>query len=247
MSRWKAAGIHFTLSLIVATALIVVMLLLWYPPPYFTLMGGAMLVVLIAGCDVVLGPLITLIIFRSGKKGLTFDLGTIAALQAIAMTYGLYTMFEARPVFTVFAVDRFEVVAANEIRPEELAKASRPEFASLSMAGPRVVGAMLPRDPKEQLDIAVSAMSGAGDIKTRPRLYVPYNWIAADAVRKSKPLDSLEKKHPGASAEIASKVATRAEGGQLAYVPIVGRFASMSAIVDARSGRIETIVDVDPW
>src|SRR6266498_743017 len=125
MSRWKAAGMHFGLSAAIAAALLMLMLALWYPPPYFTLMGGATLVLLIAGCDVVLGPLITLIVFRSGKKGLALDLTMIGIVQSLALTYGIYTMFEARPAFTVFAVDRFEVVAANDIRREELALAAR--------------------------------------------------------------------------------------------------------------------------
>jgi hypothetical protein len=33
----------------------------------------------------------------------------------------------------------------------------------------------------------------------------------------------------------------------MGFVPVVGRFRSMTAIVDRRSGAIETIVDVDPW
>src|SRR5919201_4579714 len=98
MSRWKAASIHFTLSVAIATILLGLMLALWYPPPYFALMGGLMLVVLIAGCDVTLGPLITLIIFKTGKKGLKLDLAMIGCVQAAALVYGLYMMFEARPV-----------------------------------------------------------------------------------------------------------------------------------------------------
>ena len=117
----------------------------WYPPPYFALMGGAMLILLIVGCDVAIGPLITLIIFRVGKKGLKVDLAIVALLQVTALAYGAYVMFEARPVFTVYAVDRFEVVSANEINAEALAQAAAPEFASLPVAGPKVVGAAMPR------------------------------------------------------------------------------------------------------
>src|SRR5512143_2669786 len=188
MSRWKASGLHFGISVAIAVALLSLMLALWYPPPYFALMGGAMLVFLIAGCDVVLGPLITLIIFRSGKKGLALDLAIIGLVQATALAYGLYTMFEARPAFTVFAIDRFEIVAANDIDPEELAKATRPEFRSLSWTGPRLVGATLSTDPDERMRMTMAAMAGGQDIKGYPRLYIDYDAVAPDAARRAKPL-----------------------------------------------------------
>jgi hypothetical protein len=246
MSRWKAAAIHFGLSTAIATILLVVMLAVWYPPPYFTLMGGITLVVLIAGCDVVLGPLMTLIVFKAGKKSLKFDLATIAVLQVAAMAYGLHTMFEARPVYTVFAVDRFEVTAANEIAAEALKRAP-PEFASLSLTGPRVVGAKLPTNSSEKLELALKSIAGAGDLKAMPRLYVPYAEVAADVARKAKPLERLGQQHADAGKIIQRKLDRIRSADDLGYVPVVGRFQSMTAIVDRRSGEIKSIVDVDPW
>jgi len=248
MSRWRATSIHLALSAVIATGLIAVMLLLWYPPPYFRLMGGLLLIALIAGCDVVLGPLMTLIVFKSGKKGLVIDLTIIAFLQAAALTYGLHTMFEARPVFVVFAVDRFEVSAANEIRDDQLVKA-RPEFASLPLTGPRVVGAVLPNDPNKRLDLAIRGMNfGSGDIRTLPQQYVPYADVKGVIAYKAHPLTDLLRKHPGARGAIADNLDVVRDGPNgLAYVPIVSRFHSMSAIVDRRSGDLKTIVDVDPW
>jgi len=246
MSRWRAAAIHLCISVAVATFLIVAMLLLWYPPPYFLLMGGTMLVVLIAGCDVVLGPLLTLIVFKTGKKSLPFDLATIAFLQAVALTYGLYTMFAARPVYTVFAADRFEVTAANEIPVGELSRAS-PEFSSLPLAGPRLVGALLPANSDERLAIAMRSMVGGPDIKAMPRLYVPYQSVKPIVISRLRSLDDLEKKNPATRATLLAKLHDAALVDRAGYLPLVGRFRSMVAVVDRQSGDIDTIVDLDPW
>ena len=102
-------------------------------------MGGATLILLLIGVDVVIGPLITLIIFDPKKKSLRFDLAVIAVLQLGALLYGCSVMFNARPVYNVFVVDRFEVVAANAIDEESREKAA-PEFRSLPLTGPKVVG-----------------------------------------------------------------------------------------------------------
>jgi hypothetical protein len=131
MNRWQASGIHLGISATIAAVVLSVLYLLWYPSTYFTAMGGEQLAFLVVGVDVVIGPLITLIIFKAGKKGLKFDLAVIALLQSAALTYGALVAAEARPVYTVFVVDRFEVVAANALDPAELAKVERKEFKSL--------------------------------------------------------------------------------------------------------------------
>jgi hypothetical protein len=243
MSRWKAAGIHFSLSLTIATILVSLMFALWYPPPYFTLMGGATLVFLLAGCDVVLGPLITLIIFKSGKKGLRFDLSVIGCVQVLALAYGLNTMFEARPVFTVFNIDRFEIVSAQDIKGEELAKAARPEFKTLPLTGPRIVGGVKPEDPEEAWRIAAH-----GDIKSYPRLYVPYEALAAEAARHAKPLRELERNSPALHAELRERLARYATSpDNRGYLKVEGLFRDTVAIVDRNSGRIEEIVAPPLW
>ena len=61
-------------------------------------------------------------------------------------------MFKARPVFNVFVVDRFEVIAANAIDEESLEKA-KPPFNTLSLTGPKIAGAREPTDPKRMSDI----------------------------------------------------------------------------------------------
>ena len=89
MSRWKAAGIHIGISLIIAAIVGSVIYFVWYPPPYFSVAGGSNLILLIMGVDVVVGPCLTLVVFRAGKRGLAFDLAVIAVLQVIAFCYGL--------------------------------------------------------------------------------------------------------------------------------------------------------------
>ena len=80
-SRWKAAGIHLAISVSIALVVVVFMFFLWYPTPYFQAMGGGGLLLLVTGVDVVLGPLITLVIFNTQKKSLKFDLMCVAIVQ----------------------------------------------------------------------------------------------------------------------------------------------------------------------
>ena len=248
MSRWKASGIHLVISAAIAAIVVGVMLKLWYPPPYFDAMGGGTLIMLIVGCDVVLGPLITLIIFKSGKKGLKMDLAIIGCVQLAALAYGAYTIFIARPVFTVFAIDRFEVVAANEIKTEELGKAINPEFSTLSLTGPRVVAARLPDDPQERSRIMTEALKGGDDIKNLPRLYVPYDSVARQAGSRAQPVSRLTARNADARARIDEVLRSAGLGEDgVGFVPLNARNKSMSVILEKDSGRIRAIIDANPW
>ena len=76
----------------------------WYPYPYRELSGGRELFALVVAVDVVLGPLITLVIFNPAKtrRHLVMDFTVIGLLQVAALAYGLWTVFVARPVHLVF-------------------------------------------------------------------------------------------------------------------------------------------------
>ncbi len=114
MSRWKAFGIHLAISLMVFFSLLGIIIALWYPGILFNVDGGWAGLKLVMGVDVILGPLLTLIVFKAGKPGLKFDLGCIAALQVACMAAGVWVVYQARPIAVVFAYDTFYSLAARE-------------------------------------------------------------------------------------------------------------------------------------
>lgn len=104
LNRWKASLGHLAISAAIGITVVTLMLVVWYPRPYFKAMGGDMLIPLLIGVDVVIGPLITLIIFDPKKRRLKFDLSVIATMQLAALAYGCNVMFASRPVYNVFVV-----------------------------------------------------------------------------------------------------------------------------------------------
>jgi hypothetical protein len=249
LNRWKAAAIHLGLSVLIALTVVTVMLLVWYPPPYFSAMGGQGLLKLLVGVDVTLGPLLTLIIFHPKKKSLRLDLSIIAAVQLAALAYGVYVMFEARPVYAAFAMDRFDIVSANELEQADL-DAGAPEYRDLPLTGPRVVGIRYPdkqKNPEEWNKLVFTAASGK-DVPQFPKYYVSYADIAADVLKKAKPLAALVKDKPDAKAAVQSFVtgSGRAQS-DFVYVPLMGRGGAMTAVLDARDAKIVGYLSIDPY
>lgn len=247
MSRWKAAGIHFSLSILIALVVGTLLFGVWYPPPYFHAAGADTLVVLMVGVDIVLGPLLTLIVFKSGKKGLRFDLTLIGVVQTVALIYGMSVVLRSRPVFLVAAVDRFVLVSASDIDPADLAKGTKPEFRSLSWTGPRMVGAELPAPGKARTAILMSSLAGK-DVDRLPQYYVDYADAAPALLQKAKPLDELRV--PDAASQQTLNAALARAGvtpDEVLWVPLVARKANLVMLLRREDGKPLRAVAINPW
>ena len=236
LNRWQATAGHLTFSLLLGLAVFALFRFLWYPGALFTLAGAGKLMLLVVGIDVVLGPLLTLIVFNPKKKSLIWDLAVIVAVQLGALGYGVWVMAQSRPVFLVGATDRFELVTANQIRPEELALAPNPEWRRLSWSGPVLVGARPPADPDERLNLALQAMEGGPDMTQLPRYFVPVFEIIDTLVAESRPLEDFE---PIAAKEVATLRAWLSQRGieesSVVVLPLKARAGFGAILIDSRS------------
>ena len=244
MSRFKAAALHFLISLAVVASIISIMLTLWFPNAYFKLMGGKTLIYLIAGVDVLLGPLLTLAVFKAGKKSLTFDLTCIAILQVAAMSYGLYVTFTARPIFTAFNKDAFYVASVVDIVPSELAKGKKTEWRTASITGPRLVAAATPDKENKSETVFYEIESQMGVAQQYPRLYDDYANHKLDVIKAGKPLSVLAKisfENKQAIDKFLSEV--KRPTLDFLFLPIYSATGEMSVIVDAKTGDFIQIID----
>ena len=64
--------------------------------------------------DVIIGPLLTLLVYKKGKKSLKFDLSVIVLVQICAFVYGAHSIYQGKPSLVVFNYDGFELVSENE-------------------------------------------------------------------------------------------------------------------------------------
>lgn len=238
VSRWQASGVHLAISLAIGVTLLLLMLTVWYPWPLFEAMGGSGLLLILCGADLVIGPLITLIVFRQGKRGMKFDLAAIAIVQLGALLYGTHIVYLARPAFIVFVKDQFEVAIAADLSPEQLSKARYPEFRKAPLFGPLIVAADFPTDPAERNKVVAAAFSGI-DMQQFPEYYAPYADRSGEVLAAAKPIARIRELEPKTGEVIdrwLARSGTREE--DVRYFPLRGREAWVAVLVDAKTARI---------
>jgi hypothetical protein len=244
MSRWKASGIYLLVCALVALAVLVFMKLVWFPGPLFELTGGNQLLFILVSVDVVLGPLLVLVVYKPGKGSLKFDLAVIAILQLSALGYGLYTVSLARPAYVVFTLDRFDVVTAKDLDPEDLAKVKQPKFDHVPWGRPQFIGVIRPSDPREAEHVLNSALAGK-DLQNFPQYYVEYASQAQQALQRAQPIDSIQKRSPDLVDDYLSK-ANRA-ASSVRYLPLRAPKQDGAVLVDAVTAEPLVILSIDPW
>jgi hypothetical protein len=246
MNRYRAALTHFALSMLVVGTVFLAVYFVWYPEPLFRGAGGRDLFLVLALVDVTIGPLVTLLIYKPGKWGLKFDLALIAMLQVGALAYGTHVVYEARPAWIVFLKDRFDLVRANQLFEEEREK-WKPPFDKEPVAGPRIAGARIPKDPDEQLRTMLTALSGA-DVSSFPQHYVPYEEVRADAAAKGRKLAELRGLNPERAAEVDRVLASLGrKEEEVAFLPMRAGKRDLTVLIDARSGEVLRMTDFSPW
>lgn len=114
--KLKAFAIHLGISLVIFIAILAFIIYFWYPQPFFSSDGGWHGIRIIAAVDLILGPLLTLIVYKPKKPRLKMDLTIIGMVQAAALSWGIWVVHYERPIAAVYSESAFSTVTANDMK-----------------------------------------------------------------------------------------------------------------------------------
>lgn len=245
MNRFSASFIHLLASASVVFLVFALVRLVWYPGRLFEAASGLNLMAILIAVDITLGPLITLIIYSPGKPSLRTDIITIVVLQVAFLMYGIWSIYSARPVYIPFDEDRFFLVTANEVDPEDQQKVNSPVFRTPPLLGPEIVGTKLPDDPAMREKIRLGGQVGMG-IWLLPQYFVPYDRAAADVKAAAKTAAGLTGAAGVSQEDIARlsdyEAKKGAEGKRIRFVRLATRKVMLFVAIDEASGDVVEIL-----
>jgi len=220
--------------------------LLWYPGEYFAIFGVGKQFWLLILVSLVLGPALSTLVFKPGKKGLAIDLKVLATLELSVVIAATSLFYARQPYYLVFAVDRFEAVSRLEVEREQI---DYPAIYSRPGHEPRLVYAELPEDPDvfdRLMDETI--FEGKKDIDRRPEFWKPYAAGISTLKAVAKPLTELLNGDQARAESVAMWLSRRNETAErFLYLPLRGKTADVVMIVHADIGYPAGMLAVDPW
>jgi hypothetical protein len=245
--KFRASGLHFMVTLTAALVAAALIFFVWYPQPFATMVGGFRLFLIVSGCDLVLGPLTSMIIYNSRKsrRALVFDYTVIAIIQLAAFVYGVYSVSQARPAYIAFVKDRLEVIAAGEISDKDLAEAKDSKYGDPPHWGPVLVATQVPAQDKN--DALWAALEGR-DVGVRPKFYVSYETQLNVIKERLEPIAKLEQFHPDSKPLVAAALAElNKPAAEFGWLPVRHTRGFWTALIDRNTGYPAKYIPVDPY
>jgi hypothetical protein len=221
LAALKAAAIHLLVTVLVATLAAVLVFYVWYPWPFYEIVPGRELFWLVIGVDVVCGPLLTLVVWNPAKSARerTLDMSLVGLVQVAALTYGMSTVTDTRPVRLVFEVDRIRLVSATEVNPLELKLAVK-GLRQLPWTGPMLVGIRQPKDSQELMESIDLSLEGL-EPSLRPGWWQIYDLSIPQVIKAARSIAVLRANRPADAQRIDVAVkAAKFPESELLWLPL---------------------------
>ena len=240
VTRRQAFLTHLAASTTVFLVLAYLILYRWYPDFYFKLDGGLRGIATIFFVDVVLGPGLTLLVFKPGKKSLKFDMAVILLCQLVALSWGIHSVYSERPGATVFYWGRFTCINQNDTADMDMRAIE---------SGPSRLQRLALLPAPDSMDkfhdfVGKAFLHGSSEIYYYADRIVPLDQdVVARLGKYTLKRDQLEST---AHADIIDRYVSSRSVYNTDYklIPLVCRYGKAVAVFDMHELRITDILDV---
>ena len=246
VTRKQAFLTHLLISAAIFFVLLYMIIFEWYPSYYFHIDGGYRGIATIFFVDIVLGPGLTLLVFKPGKPNLKFDMTVIVLLQAVALSWGVKSVYMERPMLTVFYDGKFSCMTYSETADFDLER-----LALEGQKPPLIAVLTTPSTHKENKDMKLEAFRhGSAEIYVFSDKLLPMDAMGTVQVMNYK-LD-VPGSFAGSEEERANyqKIWAEYQRGlaqdeqQYLYYPMSCRYQKVLAVFDPESSDIVDYVPV---
>lgn len=239
----RATLAHLCISIVIFSVMLFVVISFWYPPPYFTVDGGWVGIRMVAFIDIVLGPLLTFIVYKPGKPGLKMDLSIIGMIQILALLYGVYTLYSYRAVSLVYVMDSF-YVRSMDLYSERGIKIE--DFEHFPGDYPKPVYVVLNKNAASERKAFLELTQEYPDYTLAFPHYEPLRNHMSHVVDKARDIESYLKENPEIQEPVGEFL--RTNGGQLsdyAFIPMYARYYFYHIGVRRDTGEVAGVLEVE--
>lgn len=243
--KFKLAFSNLILSQIIIFVFLTYAYLVWYTHSLIDLSSFKKLAFILTTVNLTLGPVLILLATKKQHKNERLDLFGLLTIQIVALIFGAYSVYQQRPAYAVFTIDRFTLIQARQAQPE---LARYKEFNLSPLSGPKLAYALNPEDPKKRQEIFIGYMfKGESDLDGRTEYYEPYSRYSMEVLKKGLDIDEILKKD-GSKEKL--NIFIKKYGGdkdKFAYLPLQTSTHDVIWVLDKNNAEPIGILDIDPW
>ncbi|ENU88371.1 hypothetical protein F972_02488 [Acinetobacter sp. CIP 102529] len=233
---------HLVLSCLLALVVVGLVFFIWYPAPLATAVGVTHIFLMLLAIDVIIGPVLGFLVYKEGKKSLKFDLAVVILLQLSALSFGMYSIAQGRPVWVSYVVDRFELVRNNDLINDK-ADQALPQFQNPSWLQPQYVAVKVSDNVNQRNNDLFAEVMGGISLAQRPERYVELSEVKSLIQQRAQDLELLKNFNDSDQVEkVLAKYPTAT-----AFVPLKANAVDMTVLINKENGEVVKIVDLRPW
>lgn len=242
-NRYSASFGHLIVSALILLTVYLMARTIWYPGYFYELDGGFEATKVVFIVDLALGPLLTLLIYKPKKKGLMFDLTCIGLMQLMALSYGVYLLYNYRPVALVLQNNEYFSVTADLYKNYEVEYNSESSVDSIKNCGLDCYII------KSNYESKTSIMAVGVPSRVRQEFYLDYAKGWQELLQNSKDLFDISELEEDFQTELksaAAKLALENENmseADLGFISVYGRYVYGYFIVQKSNGLILSFVE----
>lgn len=231
--KLRAFSIHFLISLVIFAALLYLILFHWYPWPWFAIDGGWPGVRIMIAVDLVLGPLLTFIVFNPAKsrREMTLDFSLIALVQIAALIWGVYLVHGQRPLAIVHWNGAFHSVDGKSVAFKSQSPDVLDQFGEHR---PVVIFQQEPDTEDEKMAIAMAIFGNDQAEYEHPELYRPLTPHLPEVFAQQVDAEKLRQQSPAIAKKMDRLLARHGlSQADLKLVAFDGRYQQATLVFKA--------------
>lgn len=229
-NRYQAFAIHILVSAIIFLVLSLLIYFCLYPGFLFQTDGGWQGIRLIAGVDFIIGPVLTLLVYRLGKPGLKFDLALIGLVQICCLAAGCWIVYQERPLAVIYSDGKFHTMAGGAYEMHQIDPGT---ISGLKPFSPTWFFVEEPADQQQRFKLLTSQLKD-GPLYLSTNLYRPYKDHLAEVFSGAHNDREYIKKRPAAQMYLDS-----------AYIyPLESRYSDGYIAIDKTTGKCKGIITI---
>ena len=243
MSKKNAFLIHLGASLLVFIFLLLMIIYVWYPAPYFDASYRMKWITVIAFVDLVIGPGLTLLVFKPNKPSLKFDMSVILILQLSALGWGVYNAWSVHPQLNVFFDNQIYCLDQQEIRDAGVDK------SMVSVPIPDKLTAILPypETTEQKHEYLKGSEPGLNMVYRLGHLYEkPTNEVVSKLGQGQKDFMQIVRKNDWNQQQWEQFIASYPQvKPDWKYFGLNCVYGKRTAVFDSEQNKIEAILDIE--